>query len=348
MKRAIEHETMADGDSSDLIHGNFIELLISQFNIEVAAGTELIREYTALVPYMLQNIPTASNSYYNRPILSMSVGQKGFDDWAEGINRYLKDVRRKYWSALLNNENIVGRLTSQLRSEYSESVHKMADYDFSMFNIVQVMAEINSRIVAGVKETIMSLFDRLTVEHSYYPESKANIHYFNGWKTNKAHKIGKKAIIPVHGIFSSIGRDTFNTHSATETLSDIEKVFNYLDMRVMTHVDLRSIIHRAERNGQTRNIECNYFKVDFYKKGTMHIKFTDQEIMDRFNIYVAQCRNWLPPYYGEVDYDEMPDEGKAVIDSFQGKESYAEVRANKGFYMAAIGENPIKFLSDLS
>jgi len=110
----------------------------------------------------------------------------------------------------------------------------------------------------------MDLFDRLTVEHSYYPESKANTHYFNGWKTNKAHKIGKKCILPVNGVFSSYGSGTFSVYQAMGILSDIEKVLNYLDGRGLMDVNLYSILTLAERRGQTRNIECKYFKVDFF------------------------------------------------------------------------------------
>jgi len=71
-------------------------------------------------------------------------GSKGFD-----TNRYLKGVRRKYWCVFLNNKKIIGRLTSKLQNEYRESVDKMAEYDFSMFNIMQVKAEIESQIIEG-------------------------------------------------------------------------------------------------------------------------------------------------------------------------------------------------------
>jgi len=69
------------------------------------------------------------------------------------------------------------------------------------------------------------------------------------------------------------------------------------------------------------------------------------EIVNRLNIYAAQNRNWLPPYYGDVSYDEMPDEGKAVIDSFQGEKAYREVVANKGFYLADISSNALVMLA---
>lgn len=72
-------------------------------------------------------------------------------------------------------------------------------------------------------------------------------------------------------------------------------------------------------------MSCKYFMVTFYKKGTCHIKFHDQKIVDRLNIYVGRQRTWLPPTYGSVHYDQMDDESKRVVDEFQGREKYEAV-----------------------
>ncbi len=68
----------------------------------------------------------------------------------------------------------------------------------------------------------------------------------------------------------------------------------------------------------------------FTKKGTVHIEFKDQKLVDRFNIYACQHKNWLPPTYGKIHYEEMTQDEKAVIDSFQGKENYEKVLSEKG------------------
>ena len=349
MKKAAEQEYQ-EHEHTALISGGFIEQLVQQFDIEVASGLGLIREYEAMRPYILDKIPTESNSgSYSKPILTLCVGDKTIYSGAENINRYLKATRWKYWYALLNNDKITGKLTNKLQQEYRESVDKMQNYDFSLFNIQKVIAEINCQIFTGVKESIMELFDRLTAEHSWYPESKKNIHYFNGWATNKAHKISKKSIIPGNGVFSSYSwkRDSFDEYHTFSLLSDVEKVFNYLDGRMTEDVDLRKVLRTANAIGQTKNIQCKYFKVDFYKKGTVHIKYTDQAIIDRLNIYAAQSRNWLPPYYGKVDYADMPDDAKVVIDDFQGEKAYGEVMANKVFYLADVGSvEPVLMLTE--
>jgi len=339
MKRAHSHEFVQD-ECTDLTTGGYIEMLVQQYEIEVAAGMELIKEYLAMRPYMLTSFPSEHNRTYNIPILELRVGDYRFEGTTDDYNRYLQRTRGKFWAALLNNEAIIGRLTSKLRQEYSNSVGKMADYDFSLFNVKMILAEINSRITEGVKSSIMGLFDTLTSEYSWYPESKNNIHYFNGWASNRAHKIGKKSIIPSNGIYSTCSytkRDEFRDYEAHSLLSDIEKVFNYLDGRMTEEVNLRRVLERAKVTGQTKNIQCKYFAVDFYKKGTVHIKYTDTEIVDRLNIYAAQNRNWLPPYYGKTEYKDMCEEGKAIVDDFQGEKAYKKVMEDKVFFLAEVG-----------
>ncbi len=135
-----------------------------------------------------------------------------------------------------------------------------------------------------------------------------NIHYYNGWKTNKAHKLGTKVTLPVYGMFSAWSREAFELCKAEKTISDIEKVFEYLDGNMTAPVDLHRVLKTA----------CKFFDVTLYKKGTMHIRFRNPELVDRFNIYCCKLKGWLPPSYGKARYSNMQAEKKAVVDSFHG------------------------------
>jgi hypothetical protein len=111
-------------------------------------------------------------------------------------------------------------------------------------------------------------------------------------------------------------------------------------------LDINSALRVACERGQTANIDCTYFTVTIYKKGTVHIKYTCPELVDRLNIYAAQNRNWLPPNYGRAAYADMTDEEQTVVNDFHRDEKekevnpaksaarYAEVMANAAFYIA--------------
>lgn len=341
LEKAAEAENFYT-EVTDVVIGDYIEAIVRRFNVECRAGIELIREWQALSPYLLQDI---KESTYNRPILKLEVNGENDAD----INKFLRCVRLKYWRELFTNEKFMRKLTTKLREQYISTVDRMRDYDFTMFNIQRIIVEMNSQVMTGVQAEIMNVFDKLTCEYAHYAECTKNIHYYSGWKTNKAHKIGKKSIIPAYLQSYSWSGDKFDVYRAYGVLSDLEKVFDYLSgnmSREVTKYDINSALSAANSRGQARNIECTYFKVDIFKKGTVHIKFTCPELVDRLNIYAARNRNWLPPNYGKTRYENLTDEEKTIVNDFHRNEKETEVNPKKsaeryervvsmsGFYLA--------------
>lgn len=337
-------------DVTDLTVADFMERIVTQFTVEVDAGLTLIREYKAMQPYILSSF---SPDKYASPNLTLVVGSHDrYHTLSE--NEYLELTRQKYWDALFTNKEFVGQLTSNLREKYRKTVGRMSAYDFTLFNIQQVMTQMNAEMGQGIQDTIVKLFDRMTEAHSWYPECEKNTHYFDGWKTNKVHKINSKVILPVNGMFADVSwhKKPFNIGNAEATIADIEKVFDYLDGNMTAPVDLHGVLERACEEGQTKNIQCKYFSVTLYKKGTMHIKFHDQRLVDRFNIYCCQKKNWLPPNYGRTAYSGMTAEEKAVVDGFNGDGTegsgakvYAEIQKNQGYYLSEPTNNTLALMS---
>ena len=343
MKKAVEEDDIPDPELHALITGDYIEQAITLYRTEVAATMELVRQYKALIPYMGRSLK-GNDQFDKMPILNLVVGD---DNYLHGfdLDKYMRTVRLKYWSALFSNEKFIGRLTSELRKKYHEQIDRMADYEFSAFNIKQVALEMQSQMTSGIEKAIMDLFEKLTYTHTYDPDFSSNKHYYNGWKTNKAWKIDKKCIIPTYGMFSwyKSSRETFYVSEAYNVISDIEKAFDYLDGGRTGEINLLSRLEGASAQGKTRNIECKYFKIDIFKKGTTHIKFYPEAmpLVDRLNIYASQKKGWLPPRYGKTRYKDMDKAEKAVVDSFHGdgadgsgEKAYTEVIANAAFYLA--------------
>ncbi len=337
-KKAEEMEDTFE-DATELEVTDYIKAAVNLFNVEVKSGLELIRQYRALVPYMSKSFGEKDSS----PILRLTDStERGYD--SVSVNSYLQAVRLKYWKALLANPKFTGQLTSKLQEEYRSRVTDLRDYDFTEFNIKTLSLEIGAQVKQGIEDEIIKMFDRLTEEHCYYPECQKNRHLFDGWKTNKAHKINKKVIVPCYGVFDSWdGRP--RTYRAREVLEDIERILNFLDGGMTRDVDFWNTIESSFSQGITKNIPLKYFTATFYKKGTVHLVFNCPELIDRFNIYAAQQKKWLPPDYGKKSYAKMSDEEKAVIDSFQGEKAYAGVMAKASFYLAPVTNNQILMLN---
>jgi len=337
MRKAAKIQDPEGEESTELVFNDWIDALIQRFEAETSAGIALIREYEAMRPYIMESLDTSAK--YDHSILTLTVGADSNYNQTVSVNTYLQKTRLKYWRGVYQNRKFTERLTSNLREDYVGKIDALKDYDFSRFNIECLYADMNSRLVDGVKDTIMALFDKLTTEHSWYPESKNNVHYWTGWKSNAAHKVNNKVVLPSYGLHSQWNRTAFDVYEAHKFLGDIEKVFNYLDGGMTSEIELHTALEMACNRCQTRGIVCKYFTIDIFKKGTVHIKFTNTALVDKLNIYAARNRAWLPPDYGKTRYRDMDEEAQQAVNEFQGEKEYEKVLNNAGYYLFEVGKD---------
>ena len=320
-----------------MVYGSWAEQMIQSFDFEAQLGRKLIEEYNALMPYMMDDLD-ASTSYI-KPLVSININGREFQTvGTSGIERYMKALRMKYWRGLLNKPEFTSRMTSKMQKDYTAMVDNLCGYDFSLFNLQQVYYDLNAQLVDGVKESIDALFEKFSAQHSWFPECQKNIHYYNGWATNKAHKVGMKVILPINGFCSYSGwrnQKELDEYTIYRELSDLERALNYLDRGETTMKrDVSTWVKNAIAAGETA-VDLTWFTAQFYKKGTCHIKFKPEAapLIDRLNIYAARERSWLPPSYGRKHYADMSTEEKTVIDGFQGAEEYEKVMVNPSEYI---------------
>lgn len=335
-QKAVEVEMETDRiDQTSLVISDEVEALIQYYKVEAKAGVDLMTQYAALVPYIMDG-----KESYSKPLIELTVGDGRYQKVDnELVNQYLHDLRYKYWKIFLNRPELQRKLTSDMANEYHDKVREMADYEFNRHNIAQVLFDIQSQLVVGVEESIMKLFDTLSAKHCM--DNAKNIHYYTGWKTNKAHAVGMKAILPINGFHSSYSwqKDKLDEYRIVGVLADLEKSLNYLDKgEVGISYDVAYAIQRANEVGKAE-ATLSYFTARFYKKGTCHITFHPEvkPIIDRLNIFAGRNKGWLPPCYGRKAYRDMDAEERAVIDEFQGEEAYTRVANDPGKYILDAG-----------
>lgn len=318
-----------------LIDSDYIKEIVHRYNVEIKAGIELITEYNAIKPFILEEI----KAEYNSPMLKLCLKDTNKE---LTINDYIRAIRVKYWKALFHNPKFMGKFTNNVQNQYYNKIGELKDYDFSLYNIYTIKADMQQHLIKGIEDTIFALFEEFSEKYSWLNETSKNIHYYNGWKTNKCWKINKKVVIPLMGFYEyyvyrgykrvkqyDINYDC-NVHTK---ISEIEKVLNYLDGNMTYTIPLDMCLDRAKQNYQTQEIITKYFKLTFYKKGTCHIEFRNEDLLHKFNIYGSQKKNWLPPSYGKVKYDDMTKEEQSVIDEFEGKENYEKTLSNADYYI---------------
>lgn len=63
-----------------------VEAIVRQYELEVEAGIQLIREYEAMQPYLMQDVKDCA---YNMPILEMKILGQNLE-----INEFVRVVRK--------------------------------------------------------------------------------------------------------------------------------------------------------------------------------------------------------------------------------------------------------------
>lgn len=341
LKQEQQVENTNNYESASLVSNDYIEAIIAQYNLEVSAGIKLIQEYEAMKPYIMDSIVKKS---FSKPTIELSIN--GNFDSSNVINNYIYNVRYKYWHALFNNNKFTNGMTSNLKEKYRSEIINLSQYDFSFFNIKTIQEDIAKSLVAGIEECIIKLFDELSFQYSYSDELSNNIHYYNGWKTNKAWIINKKIIYPFLNAWNYLNKYDPTNYNIIEKLSDIEKSLAFLDCGKSEHVDLYNQLEMAKKNNVTKKIKLKYFTISFYKKGTCHIEFTNLELLKKLNIFGSQQKGWLPPAYGKKEYDDLSLEEKKIIDDFEGEQSYRETIKNREYFSIMPTENLCSNLLD--
>lgn len=311
-------------DFTEIAENDYLKALVQRYRLEEEMGITLIREYNKMKPFFLDKL---KNTTYASNILELKIKGKELTE-----NNFLFKIREKYWRALFADQRFTGKMTSQLREEYNSKVSALSNYDFSFFNIKSIQEEFTRNLAVGIEECIYFLFENLTNRFAQY-DGCSNVHYYNGWKTNKAWIINKKVILPSYAYDYIFKKLRISGYKVVEIIQDIEKALSYLDGQIMNGAQIANALRFAEENNITKNIQCQYFNLTFYKKGTVHITFTDEELLKKLNIYGSQKKGWLPPAYGKKSYQDMTADEKAVINEFEGEKSYKEVFANRDYYL---------------
>jgi len=310
------------GDKYELTTGKHVSELVAEYNQVVDLCTNTIVDYyknfRKVGKYIGLNKAAKECSYSSSDLTGMVQ---------DHVNDMLKEVRRDFWRKTLELKEVKNRMTEKKQNEFEHIINTRCEMDFTENNIRTFILNLIDGYEQTLMDAVLEIFDRFTIRHCFDDNLYTkNIHYFNGWKTNKAFKVGKKVIIP---IYASYGNPFVGWHGweldykAARTLQDIDIVMNYFD-GMQNYLSIADAIKEAFKLGQTSSINSTYFKITTHKKGTIHLTFLDDNILRRFNVAACKGKGWLPNGYGKKRYgDLLPDE-RATADSFEGEESYEE------------------------
>lgn len=302
-------------DDTEIDTINHIENIVKDYNKKLDIGVQTIINYYKSYNVIGEYIGLNAKADDYKWCKSKDITDKMQND----VNNLVYVLRKDYWTKTLELEAVKKRLIGKSRDKFYHNLESYKYMDFTEININQFIINLIKTYSKNLTECVLEIFDFMTIQSSYHERLHTqNIHYFNGWKTNNAYKVGRKVILPFY-------EDSFYSYNnwkidytIKDRLDDIDKIMNYFDDR-KEYVSIVDAIQQAINIGQTKEIISTYFLITIFKKGTIYLIFNDEKILRRFNICACKGRNWLPEDYAKKDYTEMSNQEKKIVETFENK-----------------------------
>lgn len=231
----------------------------------------------------------------------------GLLDWAQG----------EAWEAMLNNARISNLMTERMRREFETFRNQQSQRSFTRENIFQLIETLlvsRKNIQDQCVQDVFDLFCRFDDKNRLYGNTGV------GWKTNDAHRVNRKVIVP-HLIEYSFNHFSVSYGRNYESLDDIDKALCTVAGKSFDAIlTLRDSLSRAfaprgfpsQRDSGT----SEFFDWRAYKKGTLHLVFRDETVWERFNIVAAHQKGWLPAGDAPTGTVGHPRAGDSAVSGF--------------------------------
>lgn len=237
---------------------------------------------------------------------SVVICNSGYQSNVIGVNEFINNLNLEYWNKFIDSSEFRKKLPSDLKNSFRYDMERQSDITFNMDNIKYFYDQLINAIPESYEKTCAKIFDALTHKYHYSDSVyNKNIWGYTGWKTNKAHKIVGKVIIPFYDLEYCL--------RLPDTLLDLNIIFNNIAGEKF-NIDTQE--NRSKIKSIEKNIDLGHFIIDVYKKGTFHIKFKNKQHLEIFNVLAGKGKNALPSDFGTKKPSDMTTEEKNVMKNY--------------------------------
>lgn len=202
------------------------------------------------------------------------------------INYELDNLRRGYWELILDTKDFRELLTNEAIEKLNRQLSLANDMEINLTNIKMLLNALAHNQKDILTDSIVSIFKRITKHHMN--QYSSNVHFYNGWKTNDAYKINHKIIMPITHGFDPLWdfKDEYNNinRRTKEFIDDLIRALQLIDSEVSNEFET---INKQEFENDT-------LRFKMFLKGTVHIWFKDQKLLDKLNYICGKHFNWIP------------------------------------------------------
>lgn len=275
---ARHQKEFSDGPGDELSLGGHIPPLLAafaalknEFDVYVASRMKMER-YARMF-----NIGHTENA--SKIITAAETGMKP----SVRYNNMIDAIQEVGWNSVLEHPSFQFIMTDRARNMFTKFKQQQASVDFTEQNIYNFLQELHLRSKEILNSVITDAFDQMTKWHSTNRCGE-------GWVSNTSWKVNKKIVVPwgvdpTYNMFILKKRNEYD---------DIDRALCVVGERRFDEITTVTAVASQQRYGSDVRCESTFFDIRLFKKGTVHLKFKDEELLERFNLRAAQAKGWLP------------------------------------------------------
>lgn len=257
---------------TDVICSTSIERIVTGRNAALAQIETLIQQ--------LDDISTLTNSIGGKTALDWAIKQNFrcgcwlMEKPEVAMKAITRNLDRGIWRDLMKKSGMLSLMDAAAREQWYNSLEK-------------------DDIPAVSEENIMSTFEQLHLNKGAVFE-RGVINVFKGlswdYRTNSPCKFGAKIIVTGLVKFDRWGFG-LNWGWQRDRLADLERMLMLLDGKPVpdNRADVtRRLGDHIHENRHSNRYEDEMFAIKYFQKGTAHITFKRQELVDKLNDIIAQ------------------------------------------------------------
>lgn len=203
---------------------------------------------------------------------------------------YKKGVQKAAWKYIFGLMNLEKYVTSGVMRDINSFVETQTKIPFTMQNIYRMFDIIIGTREETFNKSLVEAIDRFT------KHTDENRYHVEGWKTNSGHLLNRKFIVPYIVEIDYNGnylRTKYSTYR--EQMEDLVKVICSL---TGTNYDTTTTFETFFRNVNVRPntwYSWGFFEIKGFKKGTLHIKFQNEQTWAVVNRAYAKIKGMVLP-----------------------------------------------------
>lgn len=239
---------------------------------------------------------------------SIKFGAFKHNDTYEPVTKqqFKKELQKRAWRWIFDKFNMERYVTSSVLETVNKAVEMQSNMPFTMRNVYRMIEMIVGTHADRMQQVVLDAFDIIC------KYSEDNVTYVGEkWKTNSAHMVNKKFIVPYCCRYDSRWPSAtvdISYGSNVNKMDDVVKALCFLtgepyereerdengNVRTIRKRSLQYYVSNRRMNwGQW--YDWTFFYIKGFKKGTMHFEFQDEEVWYKFNQAVAKVRGWELP-----------------------------------------------------